>query len=107
MEQRRGAPAPDDPPTNVVSHGVHLASMFAFCCPELQDGRTEDDGGRTSTIYERIIEEDAKASAIAVAWAVYHLAMRGRLLPRFTRGHAPTPGAPRDESVEDGRRRGG
>ena len=41
--------------------------------------------------YERIIEEDAKASAITVACAVYHLAMRDGLLPRFTRAAMPPP----------------
>ena len=34
--------------------------------------------------YERIIEADVKQSAIAIASAVYHLAMRDELLPRFT-----------------------
>ena len=33
--------------------------------------------------YERVLEQDAIASAIAVAAAVYHLAMRDALLPRF------------------------
>jgi Zn-dependent M28 family amino/carboxypeptidase len=34
--------------------------------------------------YERIVEDDAKKSAIAIAAAVYHLAMRDEQLPRFT-----------------------
>ena len=33
--------------------------------------------------YERVLEQDAIASAISVAAAVYHLAMRDELLPRF------------------------
>ena len=33
--------------------------------------------------YERIIEDDAKKSAIVIAAAVYHLAMSDNLLPRF------------------------
>jgi len=33
--------------------------------------------------YERIVEEDAKNSAVVVAAGVYHLAMRDSLLPRF------------------------
>ncbi|MBL8207010.1 MAG: M20/M25/M40 family metallo-hydrolase [Blastocatellia bacterium] len=54
--------------------------------------------------YERIIEDDARKSAIAIASAVYHLAMRDELLPRFTkeampplppaRGAAPTTTPP-------------
>jgi carboxypeptidase Q len=39
--------------------------------------------------YERIIEDDAKKSAIAIASAVYHLAMRDELLPRFTKETMP------------------
>jgi len=39
--------------------------------------------------YERIIEDDAKKSAIAIAAAVYHLAMRDEQLPRFNREEMP------------------
>ena len=39
--------------------------------------------------YERIIEEDAKRSAMAIAAAVYQLAMRDELLPRFTKETMP------------------
>lgn len=39
--------------------------------------------------YERIIEDDAKKSAIAIASAVYHLAMRDELLPRFAKEEMP------------------
>ena len=39
--------------------------------------------------YERIIEDDAKKSAIAIAAAVYVLAMRDEMLPRFTREDMP------------------
>lgn len=41
--------------------------------------------------YERIVEDDMKKSAIAVASAVYHLAMRDEMLPRFTKDTMPTP----------------
>lgn len=41
--------------------------------------------------YERIIEDDAKKSAIAIASAVYHLAMRDELLPRFAKEAMPPP----------------
>jgi carboxypeptidase Q len=42
--------------------------------------------------YERIIEDDAKKSAIVIAAAVYYLAMRDDLLPRFSKEQmAPIP----------------
>ena len=44
--------------------------------------------------YERIIESDAQQSAMAIATAVYHLAMRDEKLPRFTKdAMPPKPGA--------------
>jgi hypothetical protein len=33
---------------------------------------------------ERIVEEDVKRSAVAIAGAIYHIAMREQMLPRFT-----------------------
>ncbi|MEJ7847497.1 MAG: M20/M25/M40 family metallo-hydrolase [Pyrinomonadaceae bacterium] len=39
--------------------------------------------------YERIIEDDVKKSAVAIAAAVYQLAMRDELLPRFKAGEIP------------------
>jgi carboxypeptidase Q len=39
--------------------------------------------------YERIIEEDAKKSAMAIAAALYQLAMRDELLPRFSKETMP------------------
>ena len=45
--------------------------------------------------YERVVEEDVKKSAMVMAAAVYHLAMRNDLLPRFTAEQMPgRPGAP-------------
>jgi hypothetical protein len=41
--------------------------------------------------YERIVPEDVKASAIVIAAAVYQLAMRDELLPRFEPSVMPTP----------------
>jgi hypothetical protein len=41
--------------------------------------------------YERIIEEDAVRSAIAIAGAVYHVAMRDEMLPRFPKDKMPPP----------------
>ena len=41
--------------------------------------------------YERIVEEDVRRSAIAIAGAVYHLAMREEMLPRFTKEKMPAP----------------
>jgi carboxypeptidase Q len=39
--------------------------------------------------YERVVEDDVKRSAIALAGAVYHLAMRDERLPRLTREEMP------------------
>jgi hypothetical protein len=39
--------------------------------------------------YERVVEDDAKKSAITIASVVYHLAMRDEQLPRFARGQMP------------------
>jgi len=45
--------------------------------------------------YERIIEDDAKKGAIVIAAALYRLAMRDDLLPRFTKENMPPlPPAP-------------
>ena len=50
--------------------------------------------------YERVVEDDVKKSAIVIAAAVYHVAMRDDLLPRFTaeqmprRPAASTPATP-------------
>ncbi len=41
--------------------------------------------------YERIVEEDAKKSAIVIAAAIYQLAMRDGPLPRFTKSEMPPP----------------
>jgi Zn-dependent M28 family amino/carboxypeptidase len=39
--------------------------------------------------YERILEDDVKKNAMVVAWAVYQLAMRDDLLPRFSKTEMP------------------
>jgi Zn-dependent M28 family amino/carboxypeptidase len=39
--------------------------------------------------YERVFEPDARQAAIVIASAVYHLAIRDELLPRFTRDQMP------------------
>ena len=44
--------------------------------------------------YERIIEDDVKKSAAAIASAVYHLAMRDEMLPRFPKDQMPAPPPP-------------
>ena len=41
--------------------------------------------------YERIVEDDVKKSAAMIASALYHLAMREDLLPRFTGTDMPAP----------------
>lgn len=44
--------------------------------------------------YERIIESDTQQAAMAIAAAVYHVAMRDEPLPRFSKNEMPTkPGA--------------
>jgi len=45
--------------------------------------------------YERIIEDDVKKSAVTIAAAVYHLAMRDEMLPRFSKDKVPAPPAAR------------
>ncbi len=44
--------------------------------------------------YERIIEDDVKSSAIVISAAVYQLAMREELLPRFTKDKMPAGAIP-------------
>jgi Zn-dependent M28 family amino/carboxypeptidase len=45
--------------------------------------------------YERVVEDDVKKSAVVIAAAVYHVAMRNDLLPRFSADQMPRrPGAP-------------
>ena len=39
--------------------------------------------------FERIVEDDVKKSAMMIAAAVYHLAMRDELLPRFSKDEMP------------------
>ncbi|HEY1404684.1 MAG TPA: M20/M25/M40 family metallo-hydrolase [Pyrinomonadaceae bacterium] len=41
--------------------------------------------------YERIVEADVRSAAIVVAAAVYHVAMRDEMLPRFTKERMPAP----------------
>jgi hypothetical protein len=41
--------------------------------------------------WERIVEEDVKKSAVAIASAVYHVAMRDQMLPRFPPDKMPAP----------------
>jgi Zn-dependent M28 family amino/carboxypeptidase len=43
--------------------------------------------------FERIVLADLQQAAQVVASAVYHLAMREQLLPRFASGQLPPPGA--------------
>jgi len=41
--------------------------------------------------YERIVEDDVKKSAVIVASAMYHLAMRDEMLPRLDKASMPAP----------------
>jgi len=43
--------------------------------------------------YERIVEGDVKKSAVIVASALYHIAMRDQMLPRFAPDKMPPPPA--------------
>ena len=52
--------------------------------------------------YERIIEADVKKSAAAIASAVYHLAMRDEMLPRFTKANMPAPPEPAGQGGRGG-----
>jgi carboxypeptidase Q len=47
--------------------------------------------------YERIVEDDVKKDAMVVAWAVYQLAMRDDLLPRYSK--ADMPARPAEETT--------
>jgi carboxypeptidase Q len=44
--------------------------------------------------YERVIEADVKKSAAMIASAIYHLAMRDQMLPRFAAAEMPEATAP-------------
>jgi hypothetical protein len=44
--------------------------------------------------YERILEDDVKRAAVIVATALYELAMRDEMLPRFTKDNMPPPPPP-------------
>ena len=41
--------------------------------------------------YERAIEDDLKSTAIVIAAAIYQLAMRDEMLPRFSPADMPPP----------------
>ena len=57
--------------------------------------------------YERVVEDDVKKSAIVIAAAVYHVAMRDEMLPRFTSEQMPRrPGAPAPQSASGSAPRG-
>jgi hypothetical protein len=45
----------------------------------------------TLDTYERVVEDDVIRAAIAMAGAVYHVAMRDEMLPRFDRADMPEP----------------
>ncbi|HET9360613.1 MAG TPA: M20/M25/M40 family metallo-hydrolase [Vicinamibacterales bacterium] len=49
--------------------------------------------------YERVIEDDVKKSAIVLAAAVYHVAMRDQMLPRFTAEEMPRRPAPQPQQI--------
>ena len=44
--------------------------------------------------YERVVEEDVRAGAVVIASALYHLAMRDEMVPRFKASEMPAPPKP-------------
>ena len=50
--------------------------------------------------YERIVEDDVKKTAVVVAAAVYHVAMRDAPLPRFTPTEMPRRPAPANNATQ-------
>jgi carboxypeptidase Q len=52
--------------------------------------------------YERVVEDDVKKAATVIAGAVYHLAMRDELLPRFSKTDMPRPTTPRPAPATSG-----
>ena len=52
--------------------------------------------------YERIVEEDVKKSAIAIAAAVYHLSMRDERLPLFAKDEMPRRPPPPPRAATSG-----
>ena len=52
--------------------------------------------------YERILEDDAKKAAVVVATALYELAMRDELLPRFSKENMPPmpPATPTEAATQ-------
>ncbi|HZS46643.1 MAG TPA: M20/M25/M40 family metallo-hydrolase [Blastocatellia bacterium] len=52
--------------------------------------------------YEHIIEDDVKKSAVEIAAAVYQLAMRDEMLPRFSKDQMPAPTPPPGQQQRPG-----
>ena len=70
-------------------------------CPESEFCKTRSNifrrpGIRIYDTYERIVEDDVKASAAIIAAAVYELAMRDELLPRLPKDKMPEAPTPRE-----------
>jgi carboxypeptidase Q len=55
--------------------------------------------------YERIVEQDAKSSAIVIAAVIYQLAMRDEALARFSKTEMPVPPPPSPTSTSAQRAR--
>ena len=76
----------DDPhrrPTDLVDGGEAHRCRFAQAAVGARGG---PPAGKSR---QRVIESDAQMSAMAIASAVYHLAMRDDKLPRFTKDAMP------------------
>ena len=99
---RRPAARPAAPTARRSTRRVCRASASA----RIRSNTTATPGTPTSTRYERIVEDDVKKSAIAIASAVYHVAMRDEMLPRFAPDAMPPVPAPAAAAARRQRRSG-
>ena len=75
-----------------VSAAALVLASFASFAPLAVQSRLDADINariRQEENYERVIEDDVKASAIAIAATLYQLAMRAEMLPRLLAAQMP------------------
>ena len=73
-------------------HVSAAALVLASFAPLAAQSRLDADINariRQEENYERVIEDDVKASAIAIAATLYQLAMRDEMLPRLPAAQMP------------------
>jgi hypothetical protein len=78
------------------SGGTDSTSFNAAGLPGIGSGQDPIEYGTHTwhtnlDTYERVVEEDLKKGAIVIAAAVYHVAMRDQMLPRFGKDKMPAP----------------